>query len=422
MAGEAKRQIEVEEIIESLDLNLYRTFRGEINRSQISRHILSKIKGTSFDAIRQIVNRYFAIKGDPFKNGIIPSGNIPDSITSFTISDPKEIEIIQTYRDGVSVLKKECIEAKIDFNDVKHWWYKSKKLSVFVKQKNFDLEALKNALVEELKVHSPKYPTIKRTKLKDSCCLVVDIADLHINKLASNYETGNTYNSKIAVDRAKEGLKNILNYSSNFNFDKIVFVIGNDILHTDNKLGSTTKGTHQDTEKMWYDAFLIAKQLYVDCIEMLIPIADVHVMHNMSNHDNMSGWFLAQTIEAWFRNSKNVTFDITTRHRKGFHYYNQLIVTTHGDGAKEKDLGLLLANDFRRIWADIKWVYVYKGDIHHKTVKDYSGVTVTTSRSASGTDAWHDKQGFAHNKKAIESYIHHKTKGQVASFAYSFFD
>jgi len=420
--SEAFKRQQTIDILETLNINLYKNYKGEINRTELAREIAKSMPNSGVDAIRQVVNKYFAEKGDPFKNGAIPRDKILEGNQSFLITDPKEIEIIQTYRDGVSVLKKECIEAKIDYNDVKHWWYKTKKLSVFVKQNKFDLEALKNALVEELKVHSPKYPTIKRTKIKDSCCLVVDIADLHINKLANNYETGNTYNSKIAVQRAKEGLRNLLNYSFNFSFDKIVFVIGNDILHTDNKLGSTTKGTHQDTEKMWYEAFLIAKQLYVDCIEMLIPIADVHVMHNMSNHDNMSGWFLAQTIEAWFRNSKNVSFDITTRHRKGFHYYNQLIVTTHGDGAKEKDLGLLLANDFRKVWADIKWVYVYKGDIHHKTVKDYSGVTVTTSRSASGTDAWHDKQGFAHNKKAIESYVHHKTKGQVASFAYSFFD
>jgi hypothetical protein len=356
MASEPIKRNEIYKIIETTDLGLYRTFKGTINRSQLSRDIYRDKPECTLESIRHVVNKYFLEHGDLFEKSLILNGNIPSSERSFVVSDPKEMEIIQTYRDGVSVLKKECIDAKIDYNDVKHWWYKTKKLSVFVKQNQFDLEGLKNALVEELKVHSPKYPTIKRTKIKDSCCLVVDIADLHINKIASNYETGNTYNSKIAVDRAKEGLKNILNYSSNFNFDKIVFVIGNDILHTDNKLSTTTKGTHQDTEKMWYEAFLIAKQLYVDCIEMLIPIADVHVMHNMSNHDNMSGWFLAQTIEAWFRNSKNVSFDITTRHRKGFHYYNQLIVTTHGDGAKEKDLGLLLANDFRKVWGEIKWV------------------------------------------------------------------
>jgi len=413
---------QVTQILTELDCNKYLNFKGEINRSQIARDIRIELGSTSYDAIRQIVNKYFAINQDRIPNNIIPSSNIPSDEKVFCLTDPKEIEIIQTYREGTSVLRKECNDAKIDYDDVRHWWYKSKKLSVFVKQKKFDLEALKNDLVEQLKVYSPKYPTIKRLKLKDSCCLVVDIADLHINKLATQYETGNVYNSKIAVSRAKEGLKNILGYSSNFNYDKIVFVIGNDILNTDNKLKQTTKGTPQDTDKMWYEAFMIAKQLYIDCIEMLLPIADVHVMHNMSNHDNMSGWFLAQTIEAWFRHSKNVTFDITTRHRKGFHYYNQLIVTTHGDGAKEKDLGLLLANDFRKVWGEIKWVYVYKGDIHHKTVKDHMGVTVTTSRSVSGTDAWHDKEGFAHNKKAIESYVHHKTKGQVACYAYPFFD
>jgi hypothetical protein len=36
---------------------------------------------------------------------------------------------------------------------------------------------------------------------------------------------------------------------------------------------------------MWYSNFLKAKQVYVDVLEMLIPVADVHFTFNPSNHD-----------------------------------------------------------------------------------------------------------------------------------------
>jgi hypothetical protein len=78
---------------------------------------------------------------------------------------------------------------------------------------------------------------------------------LHIGKLATAFETGEDYNSQIAVKRAKDGLQGILNKSEGFYIDKVLFVAGNDILHTDNTKRTTTAGTPQDTDGMWYDNF-----------------------------------------------------------------------------------------------------------------------------------------------------------------------
>jgi hypothetical protein len=56
--------------------------------------------------------------------------------------------------------------------------------------------------------------------------LVIDIADLHIGKLASAFEVGEDYNCQIAVKRAKDGMQGILNKSQGFKIDKILFVAG----------------------------------------------------------------------------------------------------------------------------------------------------------------------------------------------------
>jgi hypothetical protein len=93
---------------------------------------------------------------------------------------------------------------------------------------------------------------------------------------------------------------------------------------------------------MWYDNFLTAKQLYVDIIEMLMQIAEILVIFCPSNHDYQSGFFLAQTIEAHFRLSKNVTFNCSIAHRKYAFYGTNLLGFTHGDGSKEANLGSLM--------------------------------------------------------------------------------
>ncbi len=196
--------------------------------------------------------------------------------------------------------------------------------------------------------------------------------------------------------------------------------IDNDILHIDTPRRTTTNGTPQDTDGMWYDNFLTAKKLYVDIIEMLVGVADVHFMYNPSNHDYTNGFFLADVIMTWFRTMPNVTFDCSISHRKYFQYGKNLIGTTHGDGAKSQDLPLLMAQESPEAWSNTKHRYVYTHHVHHKTSKDYIGVTVESLRSPSGTDSWHHRNGYQHNPKAVEGYIHHPEHGQVARLTHIF--
>ena len=326
-----------------------------------------------------------------------------------------EIEILMQYRG----IKNATDEAGVDDKDVKHGWLKTKQASLFFKNPNFKIEELnaiqkiKDECIKEVKLYAPKYHAIETIKSEDTHLLVIDIADLHIGKLATAFETGEDYNSQIAVKRAKDGLQGILNKAKGFNIDKVLFVAGNDILHTDNTRRTTTGGTPQDTDGMWYDNFLMAKNLYIELLEKLISFADVEVVYNPSNHDLTHGFFLMQLIEAHFSKS-TINFNVDLKHRKAFKYGNNLIGTTHGDGAKIENLPLLLATEFPILWSETKHRYIYSHHVHHKTSKDFIGVTFETLRSPSGSDSWHHKNGYTGVPKAVEGYIHHKEFGQVA--------
>jgi len=308
---------------------------------------------------------------------------------------------------------------------VKHMWLKDKEKSIFIKNPNFveetknDFSNLQNDLIKELQNYVPKYPQIKREYNENKRLFVFDPADIHIGKLCSAFEVGETYNNQIAVQRVLKGCKGILNEIDINTIDKVLFVIGNDILHIDNAKRTTTSGTPQDTDGMWHTNFLIAKSLYVDIIEILMQVADVHVVYNPSNHDYTNGFFLAQVIETHFRNCKNVTFDTTIAHRKYFTYGKNLIGTTHGDGAKPQDLPMLMAHE-SKYWSNCKHKYIYSHHLHHKVSKDYMGVCVETLRSPSGTDSWHHRQGYQHAPKAVEGYIHDKEHGQIMRVTHIF--
>lgn len=314
----------------------------------------------------------------------------------------------------------------IDEENVKHLWLKDKNTSLFVKNPKYiqpeikEVEDLKSKLIEDLQQYSPTFPKIKRLQDKDSYCLVIDPADVHIGKLCSSFETGTDYNQQIAVKRVLDGVNGIINKARGFNIDKIIFIGGNDILHTDTPRRTTTNGTPQDTDGMWYDNFLMAKQLYIDVIEVLLSIADVHFVFNPSNHDYTNGFFLADVISTYFRNCENITFDCSIAHRKYTMYGNSLIGTTHGDGAKQNDLGMLMSVEAKDMWSKAKHRYFYTHHVHHKTGKDLINVTVESLRSPSPADSWHHRNGYQHSPEAIEGFIHSKEHGQIARLTHIF--
>ena len=341
--------------------------------------------------------------------------------TRFRLQDD-EIEILNSYR----AIKLESNGLGLDDKDVKHGWLKSKNASLFFKNPNFkeqeeeNYEKIRQSILEEISTHVPMYPNLQRNEQKDGHLLVIDPADIHIGKLCDAFEVGEVYNNQIAVQRVLEGVQGIIDKASGFQIDKILFIGGNDILHIDTPRRTTTSGTPQDTDGMWYSNFLIAKKLYVEILEKLIGLADVHFTFNPSNHDYTHGFFLAEVIQTWFRDCKNITFDCSIAHRKSFQYGKNLIGTTHGDGAKHQDLPLLMATEFPLEWSATKHRYVYTHHVHHKTSKDYIGVTVESLRSPSGTDSWHHRNGYAHVPKAVEGFIHHKEFGQVARLTHIF--
>lgn len=316
----------------------------------------------------------------------------------------------------------ECKRVGLNVEDVSVFWHKGKQFSILsnANKRQFVYEDFKQDLIEEISKWSPEYKKVDRDNTDDPHCMVFSPADIHIGKLCSAFETGEEYNQQIAVKRVLEGLNGILSKSSGFDIDKIIFIAGNDILHTDTPKRTTTSGTPQDTDGMWYDNFLMAKRLLVDIIETLTAVADVEVHFNPSNHDYMSGFMLFDSVSAWFRHNKQVEFFGDMSHRKYTRYGKNLIGMTHMDGAKVSDLPLLMAHEAADNWAICPHRYIYGHHVHHKTSKDFMSVCVETLRSPSGTDSWHHRNGYQHSPAALEAFIHHKNHGQVARLTHLF--
>ncbi len=338
-------------------------------------------------------------------------------------------------------------------NSLSHFWKIAKDedgngYSLFVKNPNGGEQSLadmvRDAITASIGDKAPKFPK-RQFKKENSYLLVVDLADVHFQKLCVKSETGYTYNREVARHRVIEGTKALLKLAEPFGIHRILFVLGNDILHTDNARNSTTAGTPQDTEGSIFQAFSDAKRAISDAIELCAEVADVDLVHCMSNHDWTHGWALSQTIGAYFENHPHVhstEYGLSEAHRKYYRFEENLFGLTHGDGAKEEKLYGLMVKEARQHISDTKNLYWLLHHVHHKVrksrngeqpytrEKDHNGMTAIMTgqtrqegesldieyvRSPSAPDGWHDRNGYV-NRQGVECFIYHPYDGQKSRF------
>lgn len=124
-------------------------------------------------------------------------------------------------------------------------------------------------------------PVIKTSNeyLKGNKCLLIDIADLHLNLQATMFSTGNEYNCEIAEKLFFYVISDILSRVEKYQFNKIIFCIGGDMLNGDNLSGSTTKGTPQDSDLLYFDAIEKLYEMTIKAIDILKQKAPVDVIY-----------------------------------------------------------------------------------------------------------------------------------------------
>lgn len=382
-------------------------------------------KGTSISEIAQKVglHRSTIIKKatslhltHPNRNGIITAGR--------TLTGGFQMEPNQSQLDA---LLAECKENGINTDDVRYFWHKSKRISMFVMAQNRPTyESVRDELIKEMKRHSPKYKPIKRKRPAGGHLLVIDPADVHVGKIAVISETGYHYDIATAVNMVHEGTEGLLQKASGFPIERLMLIVGNDVLHRDNAQNTTTSGTRQDVSGMWHEAFIAARKMYVELIERLRTVAPVDVVFNPSNHDYTSGYMLTDALYCWFHSAQDVSFDSDIIHRKYYQYGKNMILTSHGDEAKFADMPLLMASEKPQMWADTCHRYGYIHHKHHKIKhlflagKDFPGITMEVMRTPSPSDGWHHRNGYVGAPQAMEGFVHHPQAGRVASLVHIF--
>jgi hypothetical protein len=258
----------------------------------------------------------------------------------------------------------------------------------------------------------------------------VTIFDLHLGKLAWGGETGENYDTKIARQRFLTTIATLLKNASGFQYNRILFPIGNDFFNSDTIFNTTTKGTPQDEDLRWQKTFNVGVRLLIDAINLLKQIGvPIDVVNIPGNHDFERSYYMGEYLVAWFNNDPIVKVNNGASPRKYYRFGKVLLGLTHGSEEKEGSLPLLMASDIesKPMWSETIYHEWHVGHIHRKRDVKYAvtldktrmtdeelGVTVRYLSSLTGTEEWHHKKGFIGALKAGEGFIWNDETGLIA--------
>lgn len=302
----------------------------------------------------------------------------------------------------------------------------SVKAHLKVKKVDTDVKLQKDLILEEIKKHSPKtlhFYSVDHKNTRRDHALEINIPDLHIGKLAWGKEAGEDYDIKIAVERYKKAVDELVSRVNTDTLGKIILPVGNDLINVDNASNTTTAGTAVSCDSRFGKMFQTAKTLLIETIDKLCRIAPVDVVIIPGNHDSISTFTLGEVLDAWYHNTNNVTVINTHTPRKYYQYGQNLIMYTHGHREKLNDLGIICATEQPGLWAATKYRRVHVGHFHHSKqvkfvdVQEFPGFTVKILNSLSSNDAWHAEKGYL-SLKGAEAFLYHIDKGLVANYYY----
>jgi len=248
--------------------------------------------------------------------------------------------------------------------------------------------------------------------------LVLPIHDLHYGKYALEEECGADYNREIARDRAESAVRKVLEEACRLrDIEKIYTVCGtSDYLHIDqDKPPSTTAGTPQDTDGTIGEIVSGGQKLAVELIDIMRSVAPTEVIYCEGNHDRVGGLHMHGFLRAWYRDSEDVSFSKTRRHRQYFQYGPTSGCIHHGEIKKSqlKELGTVIAreNGFN------KYTMAISGHKHFRKAEDKSGLLLHQCLSLSGSDRWHDRNMYK-SLPGLQGFVLDRGDGPIATPTY----
>lgn len=259
------------------------------------------------------------------------------------------------------------------------------------------------------KFKAPKHKVKNPVKVnKKDIMLEIPQTDFHLGLLAWKEESGENYNIKIAVEQAEKSLMDIISRVDTV--EQIVYPCGSDFFNADDEKGMTNRGTPQTMDNRWQKIFRKGCEYNVWAIDNLLKKTnDVQVMYINSNHDAKMSYLLILWLDAYYRNDKRVTVNISPYPRQYIKWGDCGICYLHT--LPKKRIDKIFQVEAPKLWGETKYREIHIGHLHHEELIEHMGVKVRMISPMTASSDWSTRQGYIGSIRQIQAFMWHKKLG-----------
>jgi len=389
-------------------------------------------KGKNVEALYSEAHQRFKVKYSK-KTGVASAQyvkNLDDAIAKCNI----DLSIWEVYKYEVlnhPVYRKE-VDQDMIFEEGKITGYKIDRgnitieslvnIKLYIRLRQFNADLFIQKLTKKLSETPVNFKAIKYPKDTNNNLLVVNLYDLHLDKLAFDSQVGETITPEETRALAETAIHYLLQRAEGYSFQRILLPVGHDFFNHDRILGyaMTTRETPQHSALNWEALTIYGGELFIQIIDRLVQIAPVDIYAVPGNHDANRSWHIAHYLSAWYRNHKSISVELLGGVRKYYRWGQNLIGMTHTvKGAQRKQrLRSAMTNERKNDWAETKYRYWLLGDLHRESSEDVDGVVFEVLPSLAANDLWHHEQAFAH-MRTCKGLIYNKDHGLIGTVMYN---
>lgn len=233
---------------------------------------------------------------------------------------------------------------------------------------------------------------------KDGYTVEISLPDIHVGLLSWRRETTEDFDLNIVYEQVMHAVTQIYNKMilMNIPIKKILLVTLGDVLHVDNDVQTTTKGTFQQVDGRFPKIVETAYDLLFAIITKFAQLAPVEYIYIPGNHDKDTGWQLAFNLSKVFEQMQNirVTCDCEPNPHKYRIIGKVALGWTHGD-ARGKNLDGLM-NMLIRGHNNIEYKCLHAGHLHssHSHTSVDGGCYVENLDSLCPASLWEHTQAY----------------------------
>ena len=240
---------------------------------------------------------------------------------------------------------------------------------------------------------------------------VYPIADAHIGMRAWHRETGEDYDTDIAVNRLRSWISRLVSSSPNSK-EAIILDVG-DTTHMDDGTNQTPASRHVlDVDGRYFRTLEMTIAALADATELALAKHDhVHVVIIAGNHDPHSFMAILFALAERYRENPRVTVRKDPREFWCYQFGDCLLAAHHGDKAKAERLVMFMADEYSKEWGSTTHRFLWTGHLHHHKSADIGGVKHEQLRAMTARDAY----AFSHAYSArsqLQAITLHRSMGE----------